>query len=137
MTFQEYLFERLNCHSGSFIIDMKILFSNMKDPPLMNVKCHSDSHKFTVTFQPIRMFTNFMTLIPSLTITELRVVYIWHLQRVLDASRERLPFQTPGSVPFWGLTYVLIVETNFTQNLPCLLSIFHLVYPSVLDFAKR
>ena len=43
--------------------------------------------------------TNFMTLIPTLTFTELCVVSIEHLQRVWRASRERLPFWTPGSAP--------------------------------------
>ena len=44
----------------------------------------------------------FMTLIPGFTITELRVVSMEHLQRVWLASRERLPFRTPGSVPLLG-----------------------------------
>ena len=43
-----------------------------------------------------------MTLIPTLTFTELRVVSMEHRQRVLHASRERLPLRTPGSVPFFG-----------------------------------
>ena len=44
-----------------------------------------------------------MTFIPSLTFTELWVVFIEHLQRMWHASRERLPFRTPGSAPthFW------------------------------------
>ena len=46
--------------------------------------------------------TNFMTFIPSLTSTELWVVSMEHLQRVWLASRERLPFRTPGSVPHFG-----------------------------------
>ena len=59
---------------------------------------HSDPWP-TVASQPIRLSTNFMTFIPSLTFTELRVVSMEHLQRVWLASRERLPFRTPGSVP--------------------------------------
>ena len=51
--------------------------------------------------KPIILLTNFMTLIPSLTLTELWVVSMEHSQRVWHASRERLPFKTPGSVPFW------------------------------------
>ena len=43
-----------------------------------------------------------MTLIPGLTFTELRVVFMEHLQRVWHASRERLPLRTPGSVPYFG-----------------------------------
>ena len=37
-----------------------------------------------------------------LTFTELRVVSMEHFQRVWHASRERLPFRTPGSVPHFG-----------------------------------
>ena len=38
-----------------------------------------------------------------------------HLQRVWHGSRERLPFWTPGSAPFLGLAYALIVETRFPE----------------------
>ena len=69
--------------------------------PLTNVKRHSDPWP-TVTSQPIRLSTNSMTLIPSLTLTKLWVVSMEHLQRVWLASRERLPFRTPGSVPLFG-----------------------------------
>ena len=41
-----------------------------------------------------------MTLISNLTFSELRVVSMEHLRRVLHANRERLLFQTPGPVPF-------------------------------------
>ena len=41
-------------------------------------------------------------LLPTLTFTELRVVSIEHLQRVWHASRECLPFRTPGSVHHFG-----------------------------------
>ena len=68
---------------------------------LTNVKWHSDPWP-TVTSLPIRLSTNFMTFIPSLTSTELWVVFMEHLQRVWLASRERLPFWTPGSVPHFG-----------------------------------
>ena len=42
------------------------------------------------------------------------------LQRVWLASRERLPFRTPGSVPLFGLACAPIVETRllFTLNTP-------------------
>ena len=42
--------------------------------PLTNVKWHSDSRPATVTSQPFRFSPNLMTLIPSLTFIELRVV---------------------------------------------------------------
>ena len=76
-------------------------FAVMWSLPLTNVKWHADPWP-TVTSQPIRLSINFMTLIPSLTFTELWVVSMEHLQRVLHASRERLPFRTPGSVTLFG-----------------------------------
>ena len=89
-----------NRYSGSFMVDTGILFSNMKFP----------SHECYMTFWPLtnsdyptnRLSTNFMTLIPTLTFTELRVVSMEHLQRVWHASGERLPYRTPGSVPHFG-----------------------------------
>ena len=69
--------------------------------PFTNVKWHSEPWP-TVTSPPIILSTNFMTFIPSLTFTELWVVSMEHLQRVWLASRERLPFRTPGSVPLFG-----------------------------------
>ena len=51
-----------------------------------------------VTFQHIRLSIDFMTLMPSLTFTKLRVVSMEHLQRVWHASRERVPLRTPGFV---------------------------------------
>ena len=46
--------------------------------------------------------TAVMTLIPSLTFTQLQVVSREHLQWVWHASRDRLPFRTPGSIPLFG-----------------------------------
>ena len=63
----------------------------------------SPSHEcLTVTFHPIRLSTNFMTLIPSLTVIELWMVSMEHLQLVWHTSSERLPLRTPGSVLLWG-----------------------------------
>ena len=89
-----------NRDTGSFMVDTGILFSNIKSP-LTNVTRHSDPWP-TVTSQPIRLPTNFMTLILRLTFTKLWVVSMWHLQRVWHANRERSPFRTPGSVPRFG-----------------------------------
>ena len=92
--------------------------------PLTNVKWHSDSWPVTVTSKPIRIFSNFMTVKPSLTFIELRVVSMEHLQRMWNAIRERLPLRTPGSAPLLG--------TCLCSN--CwLYSNFHLEYPSVLS----
>ena len=49
-----------------------------------------------------------------------------HLQRVWHASRERLPFRTPGSVPILGLANAPIVETKFLE-----------LSMSLLDFSSR
>ena len=76
-------------------------YSAICSNPLANVEWHSDPWP-TVTSQPIRLSTNFMTFIPILTFTELWVVSMEHLQRMWLASRERLHFRTPGSVPHFG-----------------------------------
>ena len=89
-----------NRHSISCMVDTGILFTNIS-PPLTNVWWHSDPWP-TVTSQPIRLSTNIVNLIPSLTFTELWVVSMDHLQRVWHNSRERLPFRTPGSFPLFG-----------------------------------
>ena len=49
-----------------------------------------------------------------------------HLRRVWLASRERLPFRTPGSVPILGLANAPIVETKFLE-----------LAMSLLDFSPR
>ena len=49
-----------------------------------------------------------------------------HMQRVWLASRERLPFRTPGSVSHLGLAYAPIVETKFLE-----------LAMSLLDFSPR
>ena len=67
----------------------------------MNIKWHSDLWP-TVTSQPIRLSTNSLTLIQKLTFIELWVVSMEHFQWVWLASRERLLFWTPGSVPIFG-----------------------------------
>ena len=99
---QGYLVERLKSsfrkfygRYGDLIQQYEVSLSRML------IKWHSDPWP-TVTSRPIRLPTNFMTLIPSLTFTELWVVFMEHLQRVWHASRERLPFRTPGSVLFLG-----------------------------------
>ena len=88
-------------------------------------------HK-TVTSKPIRLFTNFITLIPSITVTELRVVSMGHLQRVWHASTERLPFQTLDSVPILDLLMLQLLRPAF-PNLSCLFSTFNHEYLSVLS----
>ena len=82
----------------------------------------------TMTSKPIRLSTNCMTFIPILTFTELWVVSMEHLQRVWLASRECLPFRTPGfRHPLWDLLVLQLL------NIPCLYSTFHLEYPLVLS----
>ena len=121
---QGYFVECLKSSFRKFYVDTGILFS-MWSFPLTNVKWHSDPSP-TVTSQPIRLSTNFMTLIPTLTFTESWVVSMEHLQRLWHASRERLPFRTPSSVPpFWDLLVLQLLRPD-SSNLPCLYSTFHL-----------
>ena len=56
-----------------------------------------------------------------------------HLRRVWHASRERLPFRTPGSVPPFCDLLVLQLLRPDSSNLPCLYSTFHLEYLLVLS----
>ena len=92
--------------------------------PLTNVKWHSDLLP-TATSQPITLSTNFMTFIPSLTFTELWVVSMEHLQRVWLASRERLPFRTPGSVPLFGTCLC----SNCRDQIPRTCHVFTRLFP--------
>ena len=75
-----------------------------------------------MTSQPIRLSTNFMTLIPSLTFTKLLVASMENYQRVWHASRERLHFLTPGSVPLFLDLLVLQLLRPDSSKLPCLYS---------------
>ena len=67
---------------------------------------------------PISSSINFMTLIPNLTFTELRVVSMKRLQRVWHASRACLPFRPPGSVPHFGTWHHSLSIFKDIQNYP-------------------
>ena len=126
-----------NRNWGSFMVDTEILFNNMKYP----------SHECSMTFWPLTRCKNnahwlfnrsdfpsiFITLIPSLTFTELRVLIMDYLQRVWHVSRKWLPFRTPGSFPWFGNLLMLQLLRQVFPNLPFLFSIFYLEYPSVLS----
>ena len=95
-----YLVERLKlsfrkfyCRYGDLIQQYEVSLSRM----LNDILTFDQLQWF-----PIRLSTNFMTLISGLTFTELRVASIQHLQRVWLVRRERLPFRTPGSVLLLG-----------------------------------
>ena len=113
-----------NRHSRSVMVDKEILLA-ICSIPLTNVKWHSNSWP-TVTSQPIRGSTNLMTLITSLTLTELWVVSMEHLHWVWHAGRERFLFRTPGSVPFFGTSLCSncwdqiphVFTRLFTLNIP-------------------
>ena len=86
---------------GNFMVDTMILFKNKKKSP---------SHECLMPFWSLtscsdlptdHTLDHFMTVTPKLTFTESREVSVEYLQQVGHASRERLPFQTPGSVAFW------------------------------------
>ena len=82
--------------------------------PLTNVKWPFDPWP-TVTSQPIRLFINIMTLIPSLTFTELWVVSMENLQQARYVSWEYLPSGHLGPSPFLGFACVPIVDTWFLE----------------------
>ena len=63
--------------------------------------------------QPISLSINFMTLIPNLTFTELRLVSMKRLQRVWHASRAHSGHLVPSHI--LGLVYAPIVETSFPE----------------------
>ena len=106
-----------------FLWSIRESYSAIWSLPLTNVKWHSDPWP-TVTAQPIRISTNSMTSITSLTFTEFWLVSMEHLQRVWHASRERLSFRTPVSVPlFWDLLVLRLLRPD-SSNLPCILLIF-------------
>ena len=89
-------------------------YSAIWSTPLTNVKWHSELWT-TVTSQPIRLSTNFMTLIPSLTFTD----YEWFSWSICNGCG--IP---PGNAyPSWhmvpspivGLACAPIVETRFLE----------------------
>ena len=112
-----------NRHSEKFIVDMGILFSNIS-LSLMNVKWHSDLWP-TVTSHLIRLSTNFTTLIPSLTFTEISVVSMEHLQRMRACQQGMLILpDTWFRSPFWDLLVLQLLRPDssisrlFTLNTP-------------------
>ena len=118
-------FNTLNRRYGDLIQQYEVSLSWM-------LNWHSDTWPVTVTSEPIRLSTNFITLMPGLTFTELRVISMYNLQWVWLASRECLPFWTPGSVPLLGTCLYSHCWDQFNRTMPYLFSTFHLEYPSVL-----
>ena len=99
--------------------------------PLTNVEWHSDPWP-TVTSQPIRLSTSFMTLIPSLTFTD----YEWFPWSICNGCGMPAGNAYPSGhlvpSPFWDLLMLQLLRPN-SSNLPCLYSTFHLEYPLVLS----
>ena len=85
-----------------------------------------------MTSQPIRLSTNFMTLIPSLTFTD----YEWFPWSICNGCGMPAGNAYPSGhlVPslFWDLLMLQLLRPN-SSNLPCLYSTFHLEYPLVLS----
>ena len=91
-----------NRHSGSFMVDTGILFSNMKSP----------SHECQMRFWPLTSDSDFTTDQTFIQFHDLDTGIDLHritscLQRVWLASREHLPFRTPAScsVPLFGTCF--------------------------------
>ena len=82
--------------------------------------------------QPIRLSTNFMNLIPSLTFTESE----WFLWSICNGcgmpAGNTYPSHTWFRPSFWDLLMLQLLRPNF-PNLPCLYSTFHFEYSSVLS----
>ena len=95
------------------IVIQEVLWSAIWSIPLTNLKWHSDP--WPVTSEPIRLSTNFVTLIPSLTFTELRVV-LWS---ICNGCGMPAGYACPSGhlVPsrFYELAYAPIVETRFPE----------------------
>ena len=86
-----------NRHSGSFMVDTRVWFSNMKSP----------SHECSKKFWPLTSYSGFPTdqtvhqfhdLDTELDLHRITSGFHGALWRVWHASWERLPFRTPGSV---------------------------------------
>ena len=128
---QGYLVERLKSSFRKFYGRYGDLIQQY-EVSLTNVKWHSDPWP-TVTTEPIRLSTNLMTLIPTLTFIELRVVSMEHLQWVWHASRERLPFWTTSFVAHFGTCLCSNCWDQIPRTCHVFTRLFHLEYPLVLS----
>ena len=85
-----------------------------------------------MTSQPIRLSTNFMTLIPSLTFTD-NEWFPWSICNGCGMpAGNAYPSGHLVPSPFWDLLMLQLLRPN-SSNLPCLCSTFHLEYPLVLS----
>ena len=87
-------------------------------------------------FPTNQTFHQFHDLDTGLDLHRLWVVSMEHLQRVWHASRERLPFRTPGSVPYFGTCWC----SNCWDQIPRTCHVFTRLFTSntpwyFLDFA--
>ena len=102
-----------NRHSG-ILWSIWGSYSAIWSIPLTNVKWHSDPWP-TVTSQPIRLSTNFMTLIPSLTFTD----YEWFPWSICNGCGMPAGNAYPSGhlvpSPISGLANAPIVETKFLE----------------------
>ena len=100
-------------------------YSAMWSIPFTNVKWHSDPWP-TVTSHPIRLSTNFMTLIPSLNFTD----YEWFPWSICNGCGMPAGNAYPSGhlvpSPILGLADAPIVETKFLE-----------LAMSLLDFSPR
>ena len=91
----------------------------------MNVKWHSDPWP-TVTSQPIRLSTNFMTLIPSLTLTD----YEWFPWSICNGCGMPAGNAYPSG-------HLVPSPTLGLANAPIVATIFLELAMSLLDFSPR
>ena len=95
-----------------YLLSIRILFNNMKYPS-HNVKWHSGPWTVIVTPQPIRLSTNFMTLIPCFAFTELRVVSICNGCGMPAGNAYPSGHLVPS--PFWDLRMLQLMKTSFPE----------------------
>ena len=121
---QGYLAERLKSSFRKFLWSIWGSYSAVWSIPLTNVKWHSDPWP-TVTSQPIRLSTNFMTLIPSLTFTD----YEWFPWSICNGCGMPAGNAYPSGhlvpSPILGLASAPIVETKFLELAMSLLDFSH------------
>ena len=130
----------VECLKSSF----RKLYSRYGDRIRQNEVSLSQMLNNILTFDQLQWLHNrskfppiFISLISGLTFTELPVVSMEHLQRVWLASRERLPFRTPGSVPLFGTCLCHNSLDQFYRSCRIFSRLFTLNTPRYfLDFAS-
>ena len=117
-----------NRHSGSYMVDTRVLFSNMESP----------SHECSKKFWPLTSYSGFPTdqtvhqfhdLDTELDLHRITSGFHGALRRVWHASRKRLPFRALGSVPLHRTCLSSNCWDQFPELAMSFLDNFHLQHP--------